>query len=102
MCRQRYFSPSRHVAAFSNLEELILISDLITDDGLTFLEGMKGLRILSLGGAQITDKGLAHLKKLTQLEAVEIHGAHISPAGITDLKNALQRTRARESRGKKQ
>ena len=56
----------------------------VTDAGLVYVKGLKGLKSLNLDGTAVTDAGLEHLKGLTGLN---LSGTAVSDAGLVQLKN---------------
>jgi hypothetical protein len=63
-----------HIGKLHRLKELLLISDAVSDHGLTFLRNLKELRSLQLR-CSVTNKGIAHLSSLKKLETIQIGGS---------------------------
>jgi hypothetical protein len=59
---------------------------LVTDDELSFLARLKGVRALSLNGTQITDAGLAHLQGQIEVETLDLGLTRITDAGMKQLR----------------
>jgi len=76
------------LSQLSDLQELILDDNLITDAGLAFLPRLPKLTRLSLQSCTITDAGLAHLTKQNALTSLNLSSNPINGSGlrgITDL-----------------
>jgi Leucine-rich repeat (LRR) protein len=71
----------------SRLEELRITGGIeITGAGLEYVEGMPGLKSLSLSGARITDAGFEHIVRLRNLEELSLSGTRVTDAELEDLK----------------
>lgn len=61
----------------------------LTDDGLSHLKTLPGIKNLAIGGffgnAKITDVGLAHLKDLKNLERLDLSGVALTDSGLEHL-----------------
>ena len=62
----------------------------VTDADLRELAGMKGLQVLSLGGAQVTDAGLKELAVLKGLQKLIIEGTPVTDTGLKELVGLLE------------
>ncbi len=106
----RNLCPLTNLAADA-LHTLELGPALITDNGLSYVSGLGGLRELSLWGANltfndlmlvstgfavlknandITDAGLAHLRPLTELRKLDLSYCQITDAGLHHLAGMMQ------------
>ncbi len=61
-----------HIAKLTNLKELTLSSDKLTDDSLTALGAVKSLKKLYLSGAGLTTSGLSNLNPLSELTVLRV------------------------------
>jgi beta-lactamase regulating signal transducer with metallopeptidase domain len=59
------------------------------DADLAHLAQLKGLKALSLEGAQVTDAGLAPLEQLTGLQYLNLTNTQVTDAGVAALRRAL-------------
>lgn len=59
----------------------------ITDEGLTYLAGMKELRSLRLSGTTISGSGLAHLSASKHLTELELHVSDVTDEGLAGIKD---------------
>ncbi len=78
----------RNFLGIDYLDHVVLANlpeDTFTDADLRLLQGLPGLEILFLRGANITDAGLVHLKGLHRLCHLELAGDRITDAGIAHL-----------------
>jgi hypothetical protein len=71
--------------ALPDLEELNLLSDGITDDGLKQLRPLRNLRILRLRSKQIYDAGLSELQNHPTLEELDLEQTAITAGGLSNL-----------------
>jgi WD40 repeat protein len=71
----------------TNLRSLILWLAGVDDAGLTHVEGLTSLTILSLNGnPRVTDTGLARLAGLTRLDLLDLNATRVTDAGLIHLK----------------
>jgi hypothetical protein len=75
-----------HLKELTNLEDLTLENDRITDAGLVQLMGRTKLARLYVNRTNVTDDGLAHLVGLTNLSQLGLERTQISDAGLVHLK----------------
>jgi hypothetical protein len=61
----------------------------VGDADLAHLEGLTGLRVLSLRDTRVGDAGLAHLKGLTGLQNLDLFRTGVGYAGVEELQQAL-------------
>jgi internalin A len=65
----------------------------VTDDGLSFLEGIDNIGHINLEGTAVTDAGLNHLRKMTHLGLLIVTNTKVTDAGIASLKKSLPHLR---------
>lgn len=75
----------RTLRGWTDLFELSIASEQISDAGLAHLTQLKSLSTLELRSPRVTDAGLAHLSRLTTLRALSLRRAHVSRDGLTRL-----------------
>jgi hypothetical protein len=74
------------LAAFPDLQELILDETQVTDDGLALLAPLTQLVKLELNYTPLTDAGLRHLVLLPRLEHLGLNGGnHVTDEGLKEL-----------------
>jgi hypothetical protein len=74
----------------TDLVELNLDSNEISNDSLKNLEGLSRLESLNLASTPIGDAGLEHLKGLTKLRALDLSNvSDVTEEGIQKLKKSL-------------
>ncbi|ADB16006.1 PDZ/DHR/GLGF domain protein [Pirellula staleyi DSM 6068] len=66
----------------SDVDRVILVGDKITDEVMSDVAAMRGLKSLHLYATQVTDLGMASLKSLTSLQLVGIYYTPITDAAI--------------------
>ncbi len=72
------------------LRNLDLSNNCITDEGLKFLQNLKSLRLLGLGHNRgVTDEGVKYLQGLHNLEVLQLNKAAFNETGVKNLKHAL-------------
>lgn len=76
----------KHLAGWTDLQELSLNGTHITDEGLKHLAGMKKLQRLILSDTKVTDAGMEHLTKLTALKDVQLFNTKVTETGVGVLK----------------
>ncbi len=77
-----------YVAELSKPEALRMLNlagTQVTDEGLKYLEGLKGLETLDISDTNITDEGLKHLEKLSSLRDLRIGDTKVTNEGLADL-----------------
>jgi Leucine-rich repeat (LRR) protein len=79
------------VQGLNGLRYLTLPKSPITDRGLMYLVNLKNLHTLDLGGTAITDAGLEYMHHLTSLRNLYLDGTNVTEAGIQELVRALPR-----------
>lgn len=79
------------VQGLSGLRYLTLPKSPISDRGLMYLYNLKNLHTLDLGGTAITDEGLEYLKGLRGLRNLYLDGTNVTEYGINELVRALPR-----------
>jgi Leucine-rich repeat (LRR) protein len=77
-----------HVLALPRLEALSLAGNLITDQGLSQLAGLPGLKRLDLSATEVSDAGLVHLIAMKRLATVNLAAIRITKQGLAQLQNA--------------
>ena len=80
------------LAVLTNLTQLFLNTEQVTDAGLEHLKGLTKLRFLTLDNTQVTDAGLDHLKGLASLEWLILQDTQITDAGLEHLKGLTSLT----------
>ena len=78
----------------TELDDLDLTNNRITDAGLANLTGLIHLSSLRLGATKVTDAGLVHLKGLHALELLDLNAA-VTDAGVRGLEEALPKCKVR-------
>jgi hypothetical protein len=73
------------VGRCSDLRELRLARNPITDAGLVHLKGLTNLSRLGLGETPISDEGLIHLAKLPSLRSLDLYRTRITKRGLRTL-----------------
>jgi hypothetical protein len=76
----------KHLAGWTDLQELSLDGTHVTDEGLKHLAGMKKLKRLILSDTKVTDDGMEHLTKLTALTDVQLFNTKVTETGVGVLK----------------
>ena len=72
-----------YIGELTNLETLEVRYTELADPGLTAIQGMTGLKRLSLhGNRYITDVGLEYLAHLTSLEDLDLSNTHVCGTGL--------------------
>jgi hypothetical protein len=74
----------------TELRELRLDGEEITDAGLLYLKGLTGLRVLHLYGRRFTDAGLMHIRGMTKLRELDLSDTKITDAGLVHLKGLTE------------
>jgi Leucine Rich repeat len=75
---------------FSEVSAVYFIRESVSDRGLTNLEALTRLQILSLYGCNFTDDGLAHIKGLTQLKHLSLAETNVTDAGLEHIERLTQ------------
>lgn len=75
-----------HFASLDTLEQLILDTSSITDDGMRKLAALKDLIHLRIRNGNITDAGLSHILGLNKLKFLNLPHAELSDDAIKTLK----------------
>jgi protocatechuate 3,4-dioxygenase beta subunit len=84
----------RHVGSLPNLEHFALASmagnvPVLTDQGLKYLASSTNLEDISIHGERITDDGLVHLYGLKKLKELDISQTMVTQKGVDELKKHL-------------
>lgn len=79
----------RALRGWTDLFELSIASEQISDEGLAHLTQLKSLSTLELRSPRVTDVGLVHLSSLTALSTLSLRRAHISGDGLALLVTPL-------------
>ncbi len=77
------------IQGLTQLHDLELAGNRITDDGLALIAGMPELESLDLTATDVTDAGLVHLQTLKKLNSVSLGGTRVTPQGARALQSAL-------------
>ena len=73
------------------LRNLDLSNNCVTDGGLKFLQNLNSLRLLNLSHNRgVTDEGVKYLHGLHNLESLHLDKAAFNEAGVENLKHALR------------
>lgn len=80
-----------YVAGAKGLQDLFLSDTNVTPDGLTHLLALKQLRRLSLPGPNMTDDAIESLSRLKTLDEINVGDSRLSDAGLRRLREALPR-----------
>jgi Leucine-rich repeat (LRR) protein len=73
----------------TNLKELDLNRNKITDAGLVHLKGLTSLQFLDLSHTQITDTGLVHLIVMAKhLRGINLISTQVSDKALAELRRA--------------
>ncbi|HET6879681.1 MAG TPA: protein kinase [Pirellulales bacterium] len=75
----------RHVLALANLESLALEGEIVGDDTLEPLAGLKQLQGLDLSATRVTGSGLARLAELPHLSSLTLQATNLSAADMSHL-----------------
>jgi hypothetical protein len=75
----------------SRFTVLHLQESMVTDTGLSHLEGINNIDSINLSKTRISDAGLEHLKGMTRLSHLIVTGTQVTDDGIKRLKKALPR-----------
>ena len=79
----------RHLAQATELRQLDLDGNGITDAGLEHLKGLTRLEVLSVNDTKVTDAGLEHVKDLTKLDSLYVGHTRVTEEGRTRLRARL-------------
>jgi Leucine rich repeat len=77
------------IQGLSQLQNLTLSGNRITNDGLALLARMPALESLDLDATDITDAGLVHLQGLKKLKSLSLGGTLVTPQAARRLQSAL-------------
>ena len=83
----------QYIEGLTQLVNLHLGDNYITDKGLKRLAGLTNLKWLLLNDTDITDAGLVHLRGLSHLERLELQNTSITNTGLEDIKAMPSLTR---------
>lgn len=77
----------KEIAKLANLRNLYLRNTAVTDEGLKHLAPLKDLRCLCLCGTAVTDEGLKVLAGLPSLQEIDLDGAKkVTDGGLAELR----------------
>ena len=71
-----------HLSSLVNLRELDLSSTNVTDEGIVYLSDLPNLTSLRLNCPQLSDEGLRFIARIPSLERLEIRGSNITGVGF--------------------
>jgi hypothetical protein len=74
------------IAGLTGLRQIEVTSTNVSDAGIAGLKGLRALQELSLYGVKLTDDGLAMLESFPHLETLNIGQCGISNAGLVHIK----------------
>jgi hypothetical protein len=77
------------IQGLTQLHDLDLAGNRITDDGLALIARMPNLESLDLTATDVTDAGLVHLRALKKLTSLSLGGTRVTPQGARALQSAL-------------
>lgn len=77
------------VAAFSNVEVLLLGCPKLTDEALRPIVKLKKLRLVAIQAGQFTDDGIQQLARLPNLEVIAFCDVAISEQAVAKLQKAI-------------
>ena len=77
---------------FSQLKNLTLWNDSLSDDDLAHCTALSQLENLNLGGNRITDSGIVHVLKLKHLTSLNLWMNRITDSGVARLSGLTQLT----------
>jgi len=77
------------IQGLTQLHDLDLAGNRITDDGIALIAGMHELESLGLTATDVTDAGLVHLHALKKLKSLSVGGTLVTPQGARALQSAL-------------
>lgn len=77
------------IQGLTQLNDLDLSGNRISDDGLALIAGMHELKSLGLTATDVTDAGLDHLRALRMLKTLSLGGTLVTPEGAKRLQSAL-------------
>jgi hypothetical protein len=77
------------IQGLSQLQDLTLAGNRITDNGLALIAGLHELQSLDLTATDVTDAGLVHLQSLKKLKNRSLGGTLATPQGARALQSAL-------------
>ncbi len=77
------------IQGLSQLKNLSLSGNRITDTGLAVIARMSQLETLDLTATDVTDAGLAQLKALKKLRVLSVGGSFVTPEAARALQSAL-------------
>ncbi len=80
-----------YIQGLTGLRYLTLPKSPVTDRGLYYISNLVNLHTLDLGGTAITDEGLDFLKQLRGLRNLYLDGTNVTEVGINELIRALPR-----------
>src|SRR5262249_61646814 len=77
-----------HLKGLTDLVELALFRNPISDTGLSSLRGLTNLTELDLEGTNVTDAGLPSLAGLKRLETLNLRHTSVTTPGLRPLKGS--------------
>lgn len=70
-----------HVGRQHDLENLLVYDcPNVTDESVAYLQDLRELKRVNIGGCPIGDRGVSYLAKLPQMEVIQVHGGSITDA----------------------
>jgi hypothetical protein len=76
----------KYLAEMTNLIELNVAHNKLTDADMTILGKITGLKKLGVFAPEVTDRGIAAFKDLKKLETIDLRGTQITPAAGPTLR----------------
>lgn len=75
------------LSCLTDLEDLILESEKLTDEAMVHLESFTKLRNLHLGASRLSDRTLSHLGRMTQLRSITLLNGRYSELALKQLRS---------------
>ncbi len=73
----------------TQIEQLSLSGNRITDKGLELIAHLPNLATLDLDATDVSDAGIVSLQSMKNLKAIRLGGTHVTPEGVKKLQEAI-------------
>jgi Leucine Rich repeat len=73
----------------TQLQDLTLTGNRITDKGLDLIAHLPNLETLELDATDVSDAGIVSLQSMKHLKAVRLGGTHVTPEGVKKLQESF-------------